>query len=99
MSKKLTQKRSLIVCRSEPPQRVNGAEEKKNNDHPTRLKVFGRMWISLLDFDLFGKGDDKVSGLKSSDIQEAFALHVHNFINADRTSIGLFIQFIINRSF
>ena len=71
---------------------INGAEGKTNNDHPTRLKFLeflSRMWISL-DFDLFGKGDDKVSGLKSSDIQEAFALHVHNFINADRTSIGLF---------
>ena len=71
---------------------VNGAEEQKKNDHPLRLKFLAflsRMWMSL-DFDLFGKGDDKVTGLKSSDIQESFALHVHNFINADRTSIGLY---------
>ena len=71
---------------------VNGAEENKKSDHPNRLKFLeflSRMWISL-DFDLFGKGDDKVTGLKSSDIQEAFALHVLNFINADRSSIGLF---------
>jgi len=71
---------------------VNGPQETKKSDHPTRLKFLeflSRMWISL-DFDLFGKGDDKVTGLKSSDIQEAFASHVHNFLNADRTSIGLF---------
>jgi hypothetical protein len=42
---------------------VNGPQETKKSDHPTRLKFLeflSRMWISL-DFDLFGKGDDKVT--------------------------------------
>lgn len=71
---------------------INGAEaSKKRTDHPTRLEFLeflSRMWVSL-DFDVFGKGDDKVTGLKPSDVQEAFASHVHRFITADQTSIGL----------
>jgi hypothetical protein len=71
---------------------LNGAEATtKRTDHPTRLEFLAflsRMWVTL-DFDVFGKGDDKVTGLKPSDVQEAFASHVHRFITADQTSIGL----------
>lgn len=71
---------------------VNGAKEIiKRTDHPSRsafLEFLSRMWLCM-DFDVFGKGDDTVKGLRPSDVQEVFALYIHSFLTADHTSIGL----------
>ncbi len=71
---------------------VNGTKEIiKRTDNPSRsafLEFLSRMWLCM-DFDVFGKGDDTVKGLRPSDVQEVFALYIHSFLTADLTSIGL----------